>query len=55
MRSHTRPARVDVVVDVAGPAPRQKAPAPSSRADDIDIVEVWGQDSFPASDPPANW
>lgn len=20
-----------------------------------DIVEVWGQDSFPASDAPANW
>ncbi|HEY0903140.1 MAG TPA: hypothetical protein VGE14_04560 [Marmoricola sp.] len=20
-----------------------------------DIVEIWGQDSFPASDPPTNW
>ncbi|GAA1120632.1 hypothetical protein GCM10009630_17970 [Kribbella jejuensis] len=20
-----------------------------------DIVEIWGEDSFPASDPPANW
>lgn len=20
-----------------------------------DLVEVWGVDSFPASDPPANW
>ena len=20
-----------------------------------DIVDVWGDDSFPASDPPANW
>ncbi len=19
------------------------------------VVDVWGQDSFPASDPPANW
>lgn len=23
--------------------------------DGIDVVEVWGHDSFPASDPPANW
>jgi hypothetical protein len=21
----------------------------------LDLVDVWGQDSFPASDPPANW
>jgi hypothetical protein len=21
----------------------------------VDIVDVWGHDSFPASDPPANW
>lgn len=21
----------------------------------VDIVETWGLDSFPASDPPANW
>jgi hypothetical protein len=55
MRSHTQPTRVDVVAVAAGTAPRQKTPALSSRADDIDIVEVWGQDSFPASDPPANW
>jgi hypothetical protein len=20
-----------------------------------DLVDVWGRDSFPASDPPANW
>ena len=21
----------------------------------VDLVDVWGRDSFPASDPPANW
>jgi hypothetical protein len=30
-------------------APRATAPPRP------DIVEVWGQDSFPASDAPANW
>jgi RNA polymerase-binding transcription factor DksA len=29
-------------------------PTPSSRPL-RDIVDVWGEDSFPASDPPANW
>jgi hypothetical protein len=53
--SQTWPTRADVVVAAAGPAPRQNAPAPTSRVDVVDIVEVWGKDSFPASDPPANW
>jgi hypothetical protein len=29
-------------------APRRRRPVP-------DIVEEWGLQSFPASDPPANW
>ncbi|WP_327640746.1 TraR/DksA C4-type zinc finger protein [Kribbella sp. NBC_00482] len=30
-------------------------PAASSSRPLRDIVDVWGEDSFPASDPPANW
>jgi hypothetical protein len=36
------------------------SPSPTRRHLDAetsvpDIVDVWGHDSFPASDPPANW
>ena len=34
------------------------APAPPAEGEDThawDIVEEWGLQSFPASDPPANW
>lgn len=37
---------------VAGP--RAQA-AEAGHADATDVVELWGIDSFPASDPPANW
>ena len=33
-----------------GTIPRTSPPRPPR-----DIVDVWGEDSFPASDPPANW
>ena len=36
-----RPARAEHQVDIDRGLP--------------DIVDVWGQDSFPASDAPANW
>ena len=26
-----------------------------ARAPALDLVDLWGLDSFPASDPPANW
>jgi hypothetical protein len=39
----------------ARPTSRARTGNPETGADGMDIVEVWGRDSFPASDPPANW
>jgi len=46
-----------MTTNVATPSrTRPVRPTRSERAvAEADIVEVWGQDSFPASDPPANW
>jgi hypothetical protein len=44
-----RPRRIG-----AGLAPRQEREARATRPP-IDIVEEWGLQSFPASDPPPNW
>jgi len=30
-------------------------PTPTVESSASDIVDIWGQDSFPASDAPANW
>lgn len=40
-------------------APAEPAPPTQRRVDAeravMDIVDIWGRDSFPASDAPANW
>lgn len=33
----------------------ERAVEAAERVTRADIVDVWGQDSFPASDAPANW
>jgi hypothetical protein len=35
--------------------PSQQTATPEPRRHRIDVVEEWGLQSFPASDPPANW
>jgi hypothetical protein len=55
MTSQAYPVRPDPVVVAPRPATQRRSPKAGTVADDTDIVEVWGQDSFPASDPPANW
>jgi len=38
------------------PGPVARALSAQAVRDDVtDLVELWGIDSFPASDPPANW
>ena len=64
------PRRPNAITHVSGPgaAPERRRPVDVDRDEEptrpselvrgpgvLDIVEEWGQGSFPASDPPANW
>lgn len=42
-----------VALDLEVPPPG--APGPTVPSESTDIVEEWGMQSFPASDPPSNW
>jgi hypothetical protein len=39
----------------APPVRRDDRPAAAQVVDVLDVVDLWGVQSFPASDPPANW
>ena len=45
---------VSRVVVVVGDEPANRLGAPAARDFD-DMVDEWGMQSFPASDPPSNW
>jgi hypothetical protein len=55
MRIEALPTPANPVDVSARPTPAPRSVNPRATVDDMDIVEVWGHDSFPASDPPANW
>ena len=44
-----------VVAGVKFAMQRAKQRPPTAQSDVQDIVEEWGEESFPASDPPAHW
>lgn len=55
-RADRPPARGRAVVEVGAPLPLKTSVDPAEAEQDrLDIVQEWGEQSFPASDPPANW
>jgi hypothetical protein len=52
----TTPRRAVMTTAVTREAPPPVESVEARRPElPVDIVEQWGLDSFPASDPPANW
>jgi hypothetical protein len=47
VRSHLNTAPAALAVELTDP--------PGTAGNVMDIVQEWGEQSFPASDPPANW
>jgi hypothetical protein len=47
-------AQIDVLDRPVVPD-RRVVPAATGQVSPVDIVDQWGLQSFPASDPPANW
>jgi hypothetical protein len=48
-------ALIDLPVAPGDVVPARATAGAGQRRRPVDIVEEWGMQSFPASDPPANW